>query len=252
MLSDFDHYPHLAPGDVRALRTRSESGVSKSLHIFQTPFGYRRAAELFRPEGEGIYPLLLYVHWYEPASPDSNRSQFVEEARQLSARGAICLTVETLWSDPDFFAKRTQADDLQNSLEEVINLRRFMDFLTVQPGADPKRFALIGHDFGGMYGALAGDLDHRPTQYVIMAATPRFPDWYLYSPALEGEARSAFMRDFSPLDPITRVPGLAPAPILFQFGNDDPHVPLPRAQEFFSAARRAQRGALLRKRSRPQ
>ena len=50
----------------------------------------------------------------------------------------------------------------------------------------PKRFALVGHDFGGMYGALAGNLDRRPTQYVLMAATPRFPDWYLYWPQAGG------------------------------------------------------------------
>jgi dienelactone hydrolase len=142
-----------------------------------------------------------------------------------------------MWSDPDFFTKRTQAEDMQNSLEETVNLRRFMDFVSTQPGFDSKRFALVGHDFGGMYGALAGALDKRPTHYVIMAATPRFPDWYLYAPKLEGDAREKFIEEMKPIDPITHIAHLAPAPILFQFGDDDFHVPKERMDEFFAAAR---------------
>jgi len=37
-----------------------------------------------------------------------------------------------------------------------------------------------------------------------MAATPRFPDWYLYLPRLDGEAREAFIQEMRALDPITR------------------------------------------------
>jgi dienelactone hydrolase len=236
MLTKMQNYPKLSPTDVRVLGSKKEEGYTKQLLVFQTPFGYRRTAELFAPDGEGPHALVLFIHWYEPHSPTSNRSQFVEEAAELAKAGAICLTVETLWSDPDFFLKRTQADDMQNSMEEVVNERRFMDFLASQPNADLTRFALVGHDFGGMYGLLAGSLDKRPTHYVIMAATPRFPDWYLYSPKLEGAAREAFLSEMSAIDPITHIPNLVPAPVLFQFGNDDFHVPLEHADEFFNAA----------------
>lgn len=237
MLSRMKDYPKLNPSDVRLLGKKDESGYSKHLFAFQSPFGYRRMAELFMPENTGPHPLILFLHWYEPEAHDSNRSQFVGEAMEMTKAGAICLTVETLWSDPDFFLKRTQSDDMQNSMEEIINERRFMDFLASQPNADLSRFALVGHDFGGMYGILAGSLDKRPTHYVIMAATPRFPDWYLYMPKLEGVARETFLTEMSPIDPINHVANLAPSPILFQFGDDDFHVPLGRADEFFSAAK---------------
>ncbi len=236
MFTKMQEYPKLTSSDVRVLGAKKEEGYTKQLLVFKTPFGYRRMAELFTPDGEGPHALILFIHWYEPGSPTSNRSQFVEEAIELAKAGAICLTVETLWSDPDFFLKRTQADDMQSSMEEVVNERRFMDFLASQPNADLTRFALVGHDFGGMYGILAGSLDQRPTHYVIMAATPRFPDWYLYSPKLEGAAREAFLSEMSAIDPITHIPNLVPAPVLFQFGNDDFHVPLERADEFFAAA----------------
>lgn len=236
MLQDIHDYRKLEEKDLRRIGRRVADGVEAQLLVMQTPFGYRRIAELFRPEGDGSFAAILYLHWYEPQSHDSNRSQFVNEAKEMARDGAVCLLVETLWSDPDFFIKRTQMDDIQNSMQEVVNIRRAIDLLLSQPNVEPNRFACVGHDFGGMYGVLAGSLDQRPTHYVVMAATPRFPDWYLYSPKLEGEAREAFIRQFSALDPITHIPNISPAPVLFQFGMDDPHVPRERAEEFFRAA----------------
>lgn len=230
-------YQKLEAKDIRLIRRRVEDGVERQLLVIQTPFGYRRTAELFLPQGEITFAAILYIHWYEPPSPDSNRSQFVDEALEMTRSGAACLLIETLWSDPDFFLKRTQAEDIQNSLEELANIRRAIDLLLSQQGVEAGRFALVGHDFGGMYGVLAGSLDWRPTHYVVMAATPRFPDWYLYSPQLDGESREEFIRQFAPLDPIAHIPDLSPAPVLFQFGTEDPHVPRDRAREFFEAAK---------------
>jgi dienelactone hydrolase len=231
-------YQTLKANDLRVLGKRTQDGVESQLLVIQTPFGYRRVAELFRPEGErdGSLAAILYVHWYEPESIDSHRTQFEEEAREIARGGAVCLSIETLWSDRDFFLKRTQEDDVQNSIEEVVNIRRAMDLLLSQLNVDPGRFAYVGHDFGGMYGVLAGSLDQRPTHYVVMASTPRFPDWYLYLPKIEGEARESFIHQMSEIDPITHVSDLAPAPVFFQFATDDFHVPKERAEEFFAAA----------------
>lgn len=236
MLNEMRNYQRLEAKDFRTLGTQVDDGVERQLLVIQTPFDYRRTAEVFRPEGDGPFAAILYVHWYEPDAHDSNRSQFVEEAKEMARSGAVCLLIETLWSDLDFFLKRTQDDDIQNSVEEVVNIRRAMDLLLSQSDVDPDRFAYVGHDFGGMYGVLAGSLDQRTRHYVVMAATPRFPDWYLYLPKLEGEKREAFIAQMSEIDPIVHVSHLSPASILFQFGMDDPHVPKERAEEFFVAA----------------
>jgi dienelactone hydrolase len=237
MLQNIHDFQIFEAKDLRMIGRRIADGVESQLLVIQTPFGYRRVAELFRPEGDDSYAAILYLHWYEPPSPSSNRSQFVDEAKEMARSGAVCLLTETMWSDPDFFLKRTQAEDIQNSIEEVVNIRRVIDLLLSQPNVDSNRFACVGHDFGRMYGVLAGKLDQRPTHYVVMAATPRFPDWYLYSPKLEEEAREAFIHQFSTLDPIAHIPDIAPASVLFQFGTNDPHVPKERAQEFFNAAK---------------
>lgn len=235
MLPEMQNYPQLESKDVRLLVKRLEDGLEHQLLVVQTPFGYRRMAELIHPATGESLAAILYVHWYEPEARDSNRSQFVDEAKEMARGGAACLLIETLWSDLDFFLKRTQHDDVRNSVEEVVNIRRAMDLLLSQPGIDTQRFAYVGHDFGGMYGVLAGSLDQRPTHYVIMAATPRFPDWYLYLPKLEGDVREAFITKMTEIDPITHVPNLSPASVFFQFGTNDPHVPKERADDFFES-----------------
>jgi dienelactone hydrolase len=223
--------------DVRVIGSRRiDAGTLTDLR-FDTSLGWPRTAYLVRPDADGPLPVVLYVHWYEPKACDSNRTQFLEEAERMAGSGAMSLLIETMWSDREWFVKRTQADDVDALVRQTIELRRAMDLLLAQPDADPARFAYVGHDFGAMVGVLAGSVDPRPSCYVLMAGTPRFSDWFLYYPQLDGEARSAFIRQISPLDPIERIAALAPAPLLFQFGNADPHVPADRGEAFFRAAR---------------
>ena len=237
MLPEMKNYDRNLPFLFRLIGKRCEDGIESQLMATSSPFGYRYMAELICSEGQSPSAAILYLHWYEPEAPDSNRGQFEAEASEMAKRGAACLLIETMWSDPDFFSKRTQEDDPKNSVQQVVDIRRAMDFLLAQPGIDSSRFAFVGHDFGGMYGVLAGSLDKRPTHYVIMASTPRFPDWYLYAPKLKGEAREAFIHQMAEIDPIAHVGNLSPAPVLFQFATDDFHVPRERAEEFFAAAR---------------
>jgi dienelactone hydrolase len=230
-------YDQGAPLDIREAGQRSAGDVQERTFTYLTPFGERRAACLFRPEaGDAPLAALLHVHWYEPESPDSNRTQFEEEARCMARRGAVALLIETMWSDRDWFIKRAQADDERNSIRQVVELRQAVDLLLAQPRVDARRLAYVGHDFGAMYGVLMGSADPRPACYALMAGTPRFPDWYLYYPRLEGAERTAYIERMAPLDPIAHVARLAPAPLLFQFGRDDPHVPPERGQAFYDAA----------------
>ena len=224
------------PHDIRPAGSRTNDVSTTTEFTYATPYDRRRAAALVRPHGDGPFPATLYVHWYEPAAADSNRTQFLEEAEAMAARGAASLLIETIWSDRDWFLKRTQAEDRRMSIEQVVELRCVLDLLLDRPDIDAKRLAYVGHDFGAMYGVVLGSVDPRPACYVLMAGTPRFPDWFLYYPQLEGEARTSFEREMSDLDPIGRVPDLAPAPLLFQFGRSDPHVPVERAEAFFQAA----------------
>ncbi|MCI0710471.1 MAG: S9 family peptidase [Chloroflexi bacterium] len=222
--------------EIREVSTRQLDDASVRTFIFTSPGGVRRCAQLIKPTAPGPYPAILYVHWYEPESMDSNRTQFYDEALEMASYGAASLLMETLWSDRDFFLKRTQAEDEDNSLQQVVELRTAMDILLDDVDIDARRFAYVGHDFGAMYGVVVGSIDPRPTHYVLMAGTPRFHEWYLYYPPLEGDARDKYIERMAQYDPIHRVATLAPAPLFFQFATDDFHVPVERAEDFFAAA----------------
>src|SRR5712691_11703431 len=73
------------------------------------------------------------------------------------------------------------------SSSRVKELRRATDVLLAQPRVDSKRLALVGHDFGAMYGILAAAQtstqpnDRRFAAISLQAFTSSFSDWFLYS-----------------------------------------------------------------------
>ncbi len=232
MIEEIKKYPVATSEDIEVIDSYVEDGLEFSLIKIKTPFGYSREAKMIKPvDGENL-AAILFVHWYEPEADDSNMSQFEEEAIELAQSGTVCLLVETLWSDPAFFYNRTQDDDRNNSIEEIINLRRSLDILISGPKVDPTRVAYVGHDFGGMYGITTGSIDSRPTSYVIMASTASFSDWYLYFPELIGEKREQFINMMLEIDPINHLSNLRPAKLFFQFADNDPHVSIESAQKF--------------------
>ena len=115
------------------------------------------------------------------------------------------------------------------------DLRRALDVLLAQPGIDPARVAYVGHDFGAMYGTLAAAVDRRVTHFVFMAGTASFSDWFLYGPKMEPEARTAFVEQLAPLDPVRWLPKLT-GPLLLQFADTDEHVSTTRREQLAGAA----------------
>src|SRR5690606_32172995 len=125
------------------------------------------SAYLIIPAGEGRFPGIVYVHWYEGGNPTSNRTQFVDEAVWLAeSDGVMSLLIETMWSDPNWYRTRKLEGDYDDAIRQVIELRRALDVLLAQPQIDPERIVYVGHDFGAMYGSLMAAVDHRPKAYV--------------------------------------------------------------------------------------
>ena len=87
MLAKMRDYQPLNEQNVRMIGKRTQDGLESQLLVIQTPFSYRRMAEMFRPESGEVLAAILYVHWYEPESRDSNRSQFLEEAKEQARAG---------------------------------------------------------------------------------------------------------------------------------------------------------------------
>jgi pimeloyl-ACP methyl ester carboxylesterase len=169
-------------------------------------------------------PAILFVHWYEPPKPSSNRTEFLPDAVELGAAGAISLLIDTPWATENWFPKRDGERDYAFSVQQVKELRKALDVLLARPGIDKTRVAYVGHDFGAMYGALAVAEDARVTHFVYMAGTRSFSDWFLFTPKREGAERDAFIAKLAPLDPIAYLAKIGPRPVLLQFGTKDRFV----------------------------
>lgn len=180
---------------------------------------------------------VLWVHWLgEPAT--TNRTEFVDEARSLAARGAVSLLVDAMWSQPRWYRNRVLAEDFSSYVRQVVELRRAFDVLAARPEIDASRLALVGHDYGAMHGLIAAALDPRVKTCVLIAAAPNFNDWAFY--VERPSDLDAYLRELAPLD-LLDYAGWLERPVFLQFAREDFYIPLPRAQALFQALREPRR-----------
>jgi dienelactone hydrolase len=233
-------YAAARPLDVKVVGTEKKAGVT----IDDVTFGSVARnppiqAYVVRPEiGTGPFAGVLFVHWFEPGNPTSNRTQYLEEAQALARRGTVSLLVSTFWSDAARYRSRKWETDFQNSISQARDLRRALDVLLAQPGVDAKRIAYVGHDYGAMFGAVVAGVDPRPKAFVLIAGTARFPDWYLFGSSTgvpKGDDLAKFEAQLSLIDPVNAV-AKAKAPVFFQFGEADKYTPRDNFIELYRAA----------------
>lgn len=228
-------YDRSKPHDVRTVGTETRDGIEVRDITYANLAGGRTAAYLVVPRDTANRPAILFVHWYGPPHPTSNRTQYVQEAITLAKSGVISLLPATMWSDPKWFGQRKRTDDLANSIHQAKELRRALDVLLAQPGVDTRRVAFVGHDFGAMFGTILASVDGRPRFYALQAGTGRFHHWYLYGPPMPEPERSKFIESLKAIDPVEHIGSAKPVPVLFQFANKDEHVAKARAEEFIAA-----------------
>ena len=222
--------------EVRIISKELKGGAEVQDITFTGLDGQPIEAYLVKPARSRPQGGVLFVHWYGPEFPTSNRTQFLPHAIDLAGKAVVSLLPATMWSEPRWFPRRKREDDLPNSVVQLKNLRRALDVLMAQPGLDPKRVGFVGHDFGAMFGAVLASVDRRPAAYVLIAGTPEFANWYLYGPKMAEPQRTEFVNSLKVIDPAAHVGKAAPAPVLFQFATNDEHVPRARAEQFFAAA----------------
>ena len=208
-------------GQSTSVRNRD---VSVREVTFTGPSGEPTEATLVDPASRGPHPAVLFVHWYGPEHTNSNRTQYVPDALLLAEQGITSLLVDTPWSEPTWFPKRNPDDDIAFSTGMVKRLRRAVDVLAALDGVDATRLALVGHDFGAMYGAVAAALEPRVSAFAFVAGTAKFADWFTLGRKLDAHAKAAVFRGLTPFDPVTHLPKVKARAVLLQFAKKDPYV----------------------------
>ena len=157
---------------------------------------------------------ILFLHWLGNVRND--RTQFLSEAREYARRGVRSILPQgRLPWGPDPIDEET---DLANIEVEQRRLGAALDALADGlPSGAP--LALVGHDFGAMHGLLLAARRPEFAATVVIAATPRWADWFLRFWKVDGD-RHDYLRRLAPVDPIESARALRGS-VLWQFSERD-------------------------------
>ena len=211
--------------EMRVRGTTERAGALVDDLVFGGPDGEDVEAYLVRPDGRAPVeagtdrgPRILMWHWFDPEAPDGNRTQFLDEAAGLAAVGVVSLLPQGRF--PWQIAPDNATADVREIRAEVARLRGGLDLLAARPDVDPARLAVVGHDFGGMLAAIAAAEETRLRALVVVAATPRWGDWFLRFWQIADD-RIEYLRALRPVDPIERIGESHPAAVLSQAAERD-------------------------------
>ncbi len=225
-------YKNEAPLNVTEVSLEQRGDVSIRDITFSPEPGRTTKAYLVVPKGNGPFAGVLWVHWL--GEDKSNRTQFLDEAVELAPQGTVSLLVDAMWSTPNWFGKRDPEKDHDNSIRQVIELRRAVDLLVSQPNVDKTRIGFVGHDYGAMYGMLMAGVDQRVNTFVFIAATQSLNDWAFLGP--QPKSKSAYLKQNANLELTDYLRQVKNASKLFQFGKGDFYVSQADGAVLFAAA----------------
>ncbi|MCI0689511.1 MAG: hypothetical protein L0Y54_20100 [Sporichthyaceae bacterium] len=182
-------------------------------------------AYLVEPETGERQAAVLFLHWFHPGDPTSSRLEFVDEAVALAQQGVVGLLPDlTLPWNADPVGDKS---DLDRVVEQTVQARRGLDLLHGLRGVDRNRVAVVGHDYGGMYGMLVASLDRQRVRTVIaINVDATFSNWFAqFWLGYEGADTIRYEQLLEPADPVRFVGRTAPGGILYQFSEPDFFIP---------------------------
>ena len=163
---------------------------------------------------------VLWLHWLGHLRND--RGEFLAHAVELASRGVVSLLPAGYFPwvpNPD-----GTAADVRLVRDQVVAHRVALDHLAAQPWLDQARIAVVGHDYGGMYGALLAAGDERVSALALQAVDATWGNWFsAYWLGLEGAARTDYVQLFADLEPVDHVGRLGDR-VLFQWAGKDTFI----------------------------
>ncbi len=177
-------------------------------------------AYLVRPAGElkkNSAPGVLWLHWLGEINND--RSEYLPEAITLAGEGVV--SVLPLGYFPWVPNPDGTTGDVTLVENQVAAFGSALDRLADIRAVDESRIALVGHDYGAMYGAILADSDDRVSSMVLQAPDALMGNWFAqFWLGLEGPERDAYLALFDGLDPVDHTARLGDR-VFFQWAGDD-------------------------------
>ncbi len=178
------------------------------------------SAYLVRPAREGKKHSaagVLFLHWLGEINND--RGEYLSEAITLAGQGVVSLLPQGYFPwvpNPD-----GTAGDVTLVNNQVAAMRKALDRLASEKSVNGSRIALVGHDYGAMYGALLASSDRRVSAMVLEAPDALMGTWFAkYWLGLEGQARDEYLALFAGLNPVDKTSRLR-SHVLFQWAGQD-------------------------------
>lgn len=228
----------------------SKDGLSICNVKYESPYKGAVSACLFLPDKTGPLPAVIFMH-----PSHGNSKTIFDEAQTLAKKGYITLVIEDQFlrgfDQPEVIGKRgftktiEELADIQKYIQTVMDLRRGVALLSKLMIVDETRIAFVGHGIGAAWGAILSGIDNRIKTFILIAGYGKASEWQLTSEHpytalirsfLPPERFEYFISSLRKLDAIYYIKNAAPAPILFQFAENDEYIDRGQADSFYTAA----------------
>ena len=174
----------------------------------------RARAHVITPGASGPHPAMVFV-----AGSNQRREDIRTEALGVARRGVVALVLEQSQitnARPQIWTFTAQ--DREEAIDTVIDVRRAIDLLVARTDVDPARIGYYGFSYGAWLGAISAAVDRRVGLVVLRSGGPQ----------ILAEIARASARTLTPeytglmatVDQMSYAPSIA-VPVLVQNGSRD-------------------------------
>jgi len=218
--------------------------VEPALHRFASFDGESIPVFLFRPEGDGPFPVVVTVHggpesqwrpWYSPA--------FAPLTQELVSRG-YAVAAPNVRGSTGYGKRYEHLDDIELRLDSVQDLAALHAWLAARPEIDGSRAVVYGRSYGG-YMVLAA-LAFQPELWAAGIEAVGIASLVTFLQNTSPYRRAAREREYGSLEhdrdflerasPLTRIDSIR-APLFIQHGRNDPRVPVSESEHIAAVLR---------------
>jgi dienelactone hydrolase len=191
-----------------------------------------RPAGTLRPHSQAG---ILFLHWL--GQIHSDRTEFLAEAIGLASEGAVSLLPQgTFPYDVNPVGTR---HDVTAVKEQLGVFRASLNWLIARAYVSRSRIAVVGHDYGAMYGALLANSDPRVHAAVLATPDATWGHWFVkYWLGFTGNRAARYDALFAGLQPADHVSRLGKRE-LFQWAGKDIFVSASVRRQFARQAPQA-------------